>query len=445
MENQTVEDKAAIVEVTHKPACILEAKVTLKQPEVDKCHKQAVKQVNKRISIPGFRKGKAPSATVIERYGSNIDQEFRENAIQAAFQKTLELSKVYPINKEAIERPKVTRCSTDEGVEIVIAYEHLPEVPEIDFSKITLPEVKKESVAKERVDQIVEDIRKSHAEYEEQNENAVKENDYVDLTIQAYFEPETEGGERPKRPVIEKRRFAVTDEMRPWLKALVLGMKVGEVKPGVTEVEPEATEQEKADFKAMDIEVELLGIFKMQLPEFNEELAQKVGAKTTDEVLEKINHNLDLEAADKQKNKQIEHLEEKLLETVQFDIPESIRDGERRERLARKLEQLKAKKLSDEEIKNHQKELQESVELEVDRSLRLYFINQQIARQGNVTLSKEELNAILADEVSRNPHIYQQDMKSAEIQDRVERIKSLAFQRKTEDYALAEVLQKCEK
>src|SRR6185503_7824254 len=106
------------VEVTQGADCVVDFKVVLDQEATAKSHKKAVRATNKRISIPGFRKGKAPDASVMERYPAHIEQEFRENLIEAAFEEALKLSKIYPIRKESITPPKIVQASVEEGAEV---------------------------------------------------------------------------------------------------------------------------------------------------------------------------------------------------------------------------------------------------------------------------------------------------------------------------------------
>lgn len=425
------EDAGASVEMSEEAGCVMQVRVKLKPSEVDKCHKQAIKSVNKQISIPGFRKGKAPNHTVLERYPANIEQDFKENIIQESFQKALSLSKIYPVQKESITPPKIVSSSKEEGVEVTFSYEIYPEVAPIDFTKIKIGEVKKKPIEEKQVDEIINQVRKSNATYEKITDRAAKLGDFVVLSIDAFFE------DGQKHPVVTKRRFEIGDQMQSWLRELVVGMRLSEMKAGMTAPSREASEKEKEEYKSMQVEVTLDEISEIVLPEFNDELAKRVGATTTAEILEKIHQNLEQQAIDEQKEEQIKLVKEKLLELYPIDLPQSLITLEKKERLKNKLATLKGMNISDEELKNSRQEIEREIDEKVVRDLRLYFLFRQITEQGNISVSTAELNALLA----RESHLQALHGKDNDtLRKNIERIRDNRQQQKTEEYVLSEVL-----
>ena len=75
--------KGILAEATEEAGCRLAVKVLVKPKLGPKRPiKRPSKSVNKQISIPGFRKGHAPDRTVISRYSSYVEQEWKEAARQ---------------------------------------------------------------------------------------------------------------------------------------------------------------------------------------------------------------------------------------------------------------------------------------------------------------------------------------------------------------------------
>ncbi|MCH9610948.1 MAG: Trigger factor [Chlamydiales bacterium] len=424
------EDDAFAVEATQEAGCQLALKVTVKPDRTKKCHKQGVKKVNKQISIPGFRKGKAPDQTVISKYGSYVDSEWKEIVLHEALDAGFQLTKKYPLTKESLKQPKLESCSLEEGAVVTFSYEHYPNVPEIDFSQISLPAIEKAEVKQERIDEVVEQICKSNADFEPIEDRAVKEGDYVDLTIDAI-------DREPEMNIVKERRFPVEKElMGDWMRKLVVGKKVGDKVEGKS-----VNEKDEKDFKETLVRIEIHSIWKIVMPEVDDELAKKVGTKSKDDLLARIKENLEQEAEQEQKGKQIEALDDALVQQFQFDLPTSIVEGERRHRIADKLRLLKMQDLSDEEIKQKEAEVEKEVADGVEDSLRLYFINKQIEKQGKISLTNQELNQELAHQVATNPAYRADDMDKDKSRALIERLSTTLLQRKTKDYALEQVLQ----
>lgn len=433
---KTFENEAFAVEANEEAGCRLAVKITAQVDPVKKAYKKAVKTVNKQISIPGFRKGRAPDATVISKYGSYVEQEWKEILVNDAYKAALDLTEVYPMNKESIQKPKIESCSLEDGAVITLAYEHYPEIPEIDFSAISIPDIKAEAVSDERVEEIALEVRKSKADWEEIEGRSVEENDYVDVSIDAIDED-------PPKSIVKDRRFEVTDKaVAPWMKTLLVGLKIGDAVEGHSEVDPKADADVKKNFKPTHVRITLHSIKKIILPELTDELAKQVGADSVDDLRAKIRTNLETEAADQQQSGQIDALEKALLEKYSFELPATLVESERLERLRRRLEQMKGQGISDEELTAQESAIKEQIEKDVDEALRLYFIEKQIAKQGNISLSNEELNSELARQISQNPYLFGKDMDEKAQQEMVSRLANSLMQRKTKEHALEQVLAK---
>ncbi len=56
------------VSIQKKPACLVEFHVRASKRLVEKARLDAVKAVNKEVSLPGFRKGKSPDAMILKKF-----------------------------------------------------------------------------------------------------------------------------------------------------------------------------------------------------------------------------------------------------------------------------------------------------------------------------------------------------------------------------------------
>ncbi|NGX60794.1 MAG: Trigger factor [Chlamydiae bacterium] len=435
LEKKTYESDGFSVEAIEEVGCRLSLRVLVKPVQAQKAYQKGVKVVNKQISIPGFRKGKAPSATVIGRHSSYVEQEWKEILIQEAYRGALDAVEIYPINKESIDRPKIVSCSQEEGAVVTFSYEHYPNVPTIDFTKLSLPEIEKETISEERVEEILEQIQSAHATWEEVEGRSVEMGDHVEISV------ETTSDDPPK-PLLSHRRLEMAEKkMSPWLIEILVGAEIGAIKEGETQIDPEADEEAKKNFQPASVRVEIHKIEKPTYPEVDDELAKKAGADSKEDLLKKIRDDLEGAARSNQKQKQIEALDEVLLETYQFALPTSLVTAEKKERLERKIAQLKRDNFSNEEIQNKKEVIEQDIEKEVDESLRLYFLNKKIQEQGKIQTTQEELNQELQAQIQRNPYLFLQSQKDqAATQELLSRLASSLVHKKTKEYALAQTL-----
>ncbi len=430
----TFENASFSVEANEEPGCRYSLKIYVQPEATQKAYKKAIKKVNKQISIPGFRKGRAPDATVISKYSSYVDQEWKDILINDAYHAALDLTKVYPFNKDSIKPPKIESCSQEEGATVALSYERYPVLPEIDLSSLSLPKIEKAAVSNERVEEILEEVKRSNADWEEITGRAVEKGDFVDVSIDAIDVD-------PPKSIVKDRRFEVEDKrLAPWMLKLLVGMQISDTVEGLSEVDDKADAETKKNFKPTQVRIELHAIKKIILPELTDELAKKVGADSVEDMKQKIQTNLEREAEEAQRQQRIEALEKALLEKYSFELPISIVEAERVDRIRARLEELKGQGVGDEEIKNQEKQIEAQVAQEVDSMLRLYFINKQIAKQGNISLTNQELNDELVKQISQNPYLYGKDMDKETSKGIMSRMAASLLERKTKEYALEQVL-----
>src|SRR5690606_5222522 len=72
--------------------CRKEAEVVVGKELLAEAHREAVKAVRKEVSLPGFRKGKAPDAVVLKKFPTQIDSEEKQKLADLAFRKMREIA-----------------------------------------------------------------------------------------------------------------------------------------------------------------------------------------------------------------------------------------------------------------------------------------------------------------------------------------------------------------
>ncbi|MBS0645487.1 MAG: trigger factor [Verrucomicrobia bacterium] len=415
------EDSSFSVEIETQPNCQVTVRVTVAAEVLERFYKQAVKAVNKQISVPGFRKGKAPESTVVTRYSPHIESEWKDILIQEGVHGAFSLSKVYPLKKELSKRPQLLSCERGKSAVFTFSYECYPEVPQIDFTSIKLPVIDCAPITDEQVDGVIQEIRRHHATYETlPAEHVVQDQDYVEVSITNVV---------TQVQLISNRRLCVESErLVPWLYSALLGMKQDEVKETQTNAEPAET-----------VAITVHTVQKIILPEADNQLAEKAGTPSLEVLKATIRRNLEQEAQQEQRRNQWTSLEDALLTTYYFDIPASMKEAEREARLKRKLAQLKQTE-SEESIKEKETQLEEEVAKLVDSSLRLHFLKEQIIRQGKIELSRDEINGALTNQLLHHALYQGKELDPRDSEKFLSQVTAALMTKKIQDYALSAVL-----
>ncbi len=258
-QQELANDNVKVI-VSREPGCRVTFILSVPTKVAKAAYNKAVRTVNKEVSLPGFRKGKAPEKLVIQHYSKYVDREWRGIVMDGAFHEAVELTKIQPLHQDAVEAPEVKKMSLDEGVEFSITFESLPTIPDVDVQQLKLEPVAQQAVTQEQIDHAVEDLRLFHANWIEITDRAVQEGDYIDVDIDAM--------ESPSYTICTNERFQVTNDRMPaWMRKLVVGLALGQSAEGVSERDDKfVPKPESPDFKPTQVRVTIKGIKQAELP-----------------------------------------------------------------------------------------------------------------------------------------------------------------------------------
>lgn len=364
------------------PGCNVKLDITVTPKASKATYKKAIKSINKEVSLPGFRKGKAPEAMITQNYSSYVDQEWKEILVQTAFKEAVALAKLYPLNQDSIKKPKIKNANQEEGAEISIEFESAPTIPSISPEELTLKRVEKKEVTEEQVQESLEDIQIHHAEWKDIEDRGVEEGDYIDIDIQ--------DNENPERYICKDTRFEVAKgKIGDWMRKLVIGKKVNDSVVGMSERSDEMDSE--AEFKPTQCKITIKAIKNATLPKVDEELAKKVGAESVEDLLEKIKKNLNSQADESVQRELRNQLDDIIVEKYPFEVPTSLIQREIKNRIDTLKRAMEKSGSTAEEINEKIEQSRSSIEKEASKAFQLFFIARQIADDNNIQITQDEL------------------------------------------------------
>jgi trigger factor len=270
----------------------------------------AIKSVSKEVNIPGFRKGKAPEALILQKFPSQIDREMREIIVHNSFNEAMNLSSLRPYSNQA--PLKLLKCEpADSSYLISIEFESYPNVPNVDPSSLTLTPIEETPVTEAEMDQKIEELRIHHAEWEEIAERQAESGDYVILDIDL-IEGEPQKIRQDVRFKLEAGKFP------SWALKLTQGLRAGESAEGSTEPEPSESSE---NFQPRKMRITLKKIQKAILPPIDDELAKKAGTSNLEDLRNSIQRSLQRNAENASLQEKRERMRKTLLDNYPFDLP----------------------------------------------------------------------------------------------------------------------------
>ncbi len=370
--------------MTRKPSCKIHLEISVSPKAVEKSYNEAIKLINKEVSIPGFRSGKAPQALIKQRFEKQIRQEWHSNVLNYAFGEFVQATHLYPFQQnQSVSKAEVKTISLENGAELVVEYEARPETPEISIADIHVTPAPLQQVNEELIDETIHQIQLHHSKWEAVTDKSIAEGDFVDLDIEAV--------DNPPRNICKDMRFEVAPKkMGAWMRQLILGKNVNDTVEGISERDESSLETDQ-EFIPTRCKITIKSLWKAELPPLDNDLAAKVGLKAIEELRDAVKKDLEKRNEREHRDALRAQVEKQILEKYPFDLPASLIDKQSKQTIAARKHQIKKSEYSPEKLQEIYQEIEESVLKELTDAYRLFFITQHIAKQANITVYESEI------------------------------------------------------
>ncbi len=425
------------VSICKEPGCKVKLEIEVEPIATQAAYKKALKTINKEVSIPGFRKGKAPESRVLQNHAQHVKKEWQDLVTNTAYKESLALIEIYPMGQESIKSVQVNSCDQVEGAKVSIEYESFPTIPALELENLKVEATTPKEVTDEVFEQAKKELRDVYLTHEEVEGRPIELNDFVELDIDAVEEDHSHN-------LCRDRMFQVAKEkMGQWMQDLVIGKSVGDVIDGTSQWEENSGLREE-EFKPTQCKITIKAIKKGIYPESDEALAEKSGCKDVDDLNDKIRKDLERRMEKQSREETKEKVQALLMETYDFDLPESLLEQEKKQVAHKRLMGMRREKISDEVIEKRKEEIEAEVAKAASEELRMFFLSQKLSEQFSLKLTQEDLQQELQRQmymVAEHDRIIDpQQMEPEQIRERL--IRYLMTEKVKEHLAIALVKEK---
>ncbi len=380
------------VKVNQQPGCLVAIEISVSPPASKIAYAKAIKEVNKEISIPGFRRGKAPDSTIIQKFSSRIQSEWENILVNTSAAEAFKLINLYPALNETgrpiILKIGVVKISKDENSLVKLEFETLPTIPKIDPSLLTLSTNELQVITEEQCQEKLDELLLNKAEWEELTDKAIEEGDFVDVIIHA-IEDENE----PDAETESQKDESEEESFRYWVKENKISMDLYQKLIGLRPKEIFDFE----DDEKHPVRIEIKKILKPILPQANDELAKSVGASDLTTLKSRIRTTLEIEAKKAQYEAKANELISQLIEKFSMDIPESAIKKHREQIIKRTIDNMKHMMPESSEMERNAaiKRLPKMIGSKSHDILHLRYLVSAYAQENLLTVTNEEFQSEL--------------------------------------------------
>jgi trigger factor len=296
--------------------------ITVTAAELDAKVNEKLVEAQPEVEMKGFRKGKVPMALLKKQFGQRIMGEAMQESIDGAMSEHFEKSGDRPAMQPDV---KMTNEDWKEGddVQVEMTYEKLPEIPELDMSKITLEKlvVKADDAA---IEEALANLAENAQDFKARKKGSkAKDGDQVVMDFLGKVDGEAfEGGAADDFPLV-----LGSGNFIPGFEEQLVGVKAGEEKAVVVTF-PEEYQAAHLAGKEATFDCTIKEVKEPVAAEINDELATKFGAEDLASLKTQIAERLEAEYAGASRAVMKRGLLDALDKMVDFDLPPSLVEAE---------------------------------------------------------------------------------------------------------------------
>ena len=380
------------------------AKLTIEVPaeELEKAMQNAYLRAKNRITIPGFRKGKAPRKMIEQMYGKGIFPEDAANAlIPEQYSKALE-----ECDFEIVSQPEIDVTQIEPGKAFIFTAE-VAVKPEV-----TLGEYKGLEVPKSETEVTDEEIEAELKKEQEKNSRTItvedrgaENGDIATIDFEGFVDGTAfEGGKGTDYPLT-----LGSGSFIPGFEDQLVGAKAGDhVEVNVTF--PEEYQSKDLAGKAAVFQCDVKKVETKELPELDDDFAQDVSEfDTLAEYKEDIKKNLaerkEKEARTAKENAAVD----KAIENAQMEIPDAMIETQISQMLDDFSRRMQAQGLTMEQYMQFTgltaDKMREEMKPQALKRIQTRLVLEKIAETENIQPSEEEVN----EEISKMAEMYKME------------------------------------
>ena len=375
------------VNIERMPGSTVEIDIFADDAEFAEAVNGAYRKIARQVSIPGFRKGKAPRHIIEGMVGRDeIVQEAGQDMMDDLYRRAIEQENLVPVGD-----PQVGILQ-QEPIGFKVTVEVFPTVTLGDYSGVRV-EPREVEIDQSEVEEVLEQLRKQHSDWvEPETVRMPLDGDKVILDIQVY-----DGDEQFQEPA-EDAEFVLGEA--GLFEAISESLKM--MIPGSTAElnlafdEGDETVNPQLWNKELRYVLTLKGVRERILPDVDDDLARKAGPfETFDDMRSQIEKDLLRNKAMEARGEVATAAINAFAETAEVDVPTSMVEKEIEDEITQFRSRLAQQRVTLDEYLalNGQSmdDLREEIRPNAERRIRNSLVLQEVAKAEGVQVTDEDI------------------------------------------------------
>jgi trigger factor len=346
--------------------------------EVEGRLEEVARQIQRRASLPGFRKGHVPLDMVRQHYAASVEQEFLESFVPRVAGEAVDEARLQPVVPPLVRN---LRFTPGQPLRFEAVVDVRPEIEAKNYRGIPITRTTR-PVDEAAVEKVLADLREESAVFVDLDRPA--ESGDVLLVDSTRFDA---AGRRMPGSRMKARRLPLGGEgMLPDLEAGLIGALEGQERTIDVRYPDDYGVPELAG-KALRYAIKVRKIQEKKLRELDDNFAREVfHLESLEELRSRVRLNLEGEEHVRLRREAEAGIAEELIRRIPFELPERL--------VEYMLDRVIREAAGTREVQGPlRQELEERYRPGVERSLRREVLLDAVARQEKLEVSDEEVAA----------------------------------------------------
>lgn len=369
------------------PVSSVKLKITIEvEPEEFKKEElAAIRQVNRTVAIPGFRKGKAPEATIRKLFGDRVRSDALSAVVESSYTKALHDTDIWPVSEPEI---KVEKFEESGAVTYEALVEVRPKVEAAGYKGIAIKRPKIE-IPDAVVEGRIEALRNQCATFEPAGDDykaAMGDMAVIDFTGKLDGEPFEGGAAKAHTLMIGAGR------MIPGFEEGVIGAGAGdEITVPVTF--PAEYHAPHLAGKPVEFDIKVTEVKKRVLPELCDDFAKTAAnLETMAELTAKVRESLEIEHKNRVERELRTTIITTLLAANEFEVPDSLVEKQKESSIERMRHDLTQRQIDPEAWGIGNELFLDEARKAAVRAVRWAFLADAIAKAESIEVTDAEVD-----------------------------------------------------
>jgi len=372
------------VEMVKKSECEIDFRIEIPTTEVEQEIESTYDRIQKEAVVRGFRKGKAPSSVLREKFKSRCQEAVLESLVPGALSQVVKERQIDPVAPAKISDLKFDFDKRG-PISFQATIEVMPDFEPRDYKKLKIKrEIK--IVGDSEVEESLKELQKRNAHLVVSSDSAVDKKSYVVIDYQGFDSGKPLNGLRGENQLVSVESPIFLPEFTEGL----IGMRRNEEK-NIEVNFPDNYFNKKLAGRKTIFKVKVKEVKKMQLPQIDDAFAQGLGAKSLKELKDKLRENLIKLEEYRAKESVKEQIIDKLIENNRVAVPNSLVEKQLEYLVSKMKSYFQSQGITSKDIGADDEVLRKKYRNLAEKQVRSALIFARIAEKENIRIQSNEI------------------------------------------------------